>query len=162
MTEFRTPLDDIRFAMRHVADADAIAAYEAFAHADADMVDGLLEEAGRFFEEVFAPTNRDGDTVGTVWNPDGSVTTAPGFLRRTANSSKRVGPVSGFPRCTAAVVSAARWHCCAGDDHCINMALALCPLLTQGAIEALMHHGDETQKETYLQKLVSRGRGRER
>ena len=56
MTDFRTPLDDIRFAMRHVADADAVAAYEAFAHADADMVDGLLAEAGRFFDEVFAPT----------------------------------------------------------------------------------------------------------
>jgi len=156
MTDFRTPLDDIRFAMRHVADADAVAAYDAFAHADADMVDGLLAEAGRFFDEVFAPTNRDGDTVGTTWNPDGSITTAPGFATAYGKLVEagwagigfpEVYGGGGFPQLVGTAVQEM--------TTAANMALALCPLLTQGAIEALMHHGDEMQKEIYLQKLVS-------
>lgn len=103
MTEFRTPLDDIRFAMRHVADADAIAAYEAFAHADADMVDGLLEEAGRFSKRYSLRPTETATRSAQSGTRMEALPPHPVSLRRTANSSKRVGPVSGFPRCTAAV-----------------------------------------------------------
>ena len=79
MSDFRSPIEDITFTLRHVADLDALAKLEGYEHADPDLIDGLVAEAGRFFDEVVAPTNRDGDTVSTKLNEDGSITTAPGF-----------------------------------------------------------------------------------
>ena len=74
MTDFRTPIEDITFALRHVADLDSLAKLDGYEHADPELIDGLVAEAGRFFDEVVAPTNRDGDTVGTKLNADGSIT----------------------------------------------------------------------------------------
>ncbi|MEK9526471.1 MAG: acyl-CoA dehydrogenase N-terminal domain-containing protein, partial [Acidimicrobiaceae bacterium] len=68
MSDFRSPIEDITFTLRHVADLDALAKLEGYEHADPDLIDGLVAEAGRFFDEVVAPTNRDGDTVGTKLN----------------------------------------------------------------------------------------------
>ena len=156
MTDFRSPLDDIRFALRHVADVDSISAYEAYAHADTDMIDGLLDEAGRFFDEVVAPTNRDGDTAGTQWNADGSVTTAPGFQKAYRQLVEAGWTGIGFPSEYGGggfpwVLNTALQEI----TNAANMAFGLAPLLTQGAIEAIMHHGDETQRETYLEKLIT-------
>ncbi|MCP4226055.1 MAG: hypothetical protein GY773_22190, partial [Actinomycetia bacterium] len=80
MTDYRAPLDDIRFALRQVADLGGLAELDDFAHADPDLVDGLLDEAARFIEQVVAPTNRDGDTVGSQRNGDGTVSAAPGAI----------------------------------------------------------------------------------
>ena len=74
MSDFRSPIADISFSLRHVADLDALAKLDGYEHADPELIDGLLEEAGRFFDEVVAPTNRDGDTVGTKLHDDGSIT----------------------------------------------------------------------------------------
>ena len=80
MSDYRAPIDEIRHTLRHVAGLDGIAELAGFEHSDRATVDGLLDEAGRFFEEVFAPLNREGDLVGSVRNDDGSVTTPPGFV----------------------------------------------------------------------------------
>ena len=156
MTDFRSPLADIRFALRHVADVASMSAYAAYAHADADMIDGLLEEAGRFFDEVVAPTNRDGDTAGTQWNPDGSVTTAPGFQKAYAQLVEAGWTGVGFPEEYGG--GGFPWLLSTAIQEittAANMAFGLAPLLTQGAIEAIMHHGDEAQREIYLEKLVT-------
>ncbi len=156
MSDFRSPIEDIMFTLRHVADLDALAKLEGYEHADPDLIDGLVAEAGRFFDEVVAPTNRDGDTVGTKLNEDGSITTAPGFAaaygKLVESGWNGIGfPEAygggGFPQLLSTAVEEM--------TTTANMAFALGPLLSRGAIEAIMHHGDESQKEIYLQKLVS-------
>src|SRR4051794_28411968 len=77
--EYRPPLGDIGFVLRHVVDYEAIAELEPYKHADIDTVLALLEEAGRFMAEVVAPTNKPGDEQGSQRRPDGSVVTPEGF-----------------------------------------------------------------------------------
>ena len=72
MTTYTPPVDDIRFVMHQVADLAGILATERFAHVDADTVDAVVEEVGRFMAEEVAPTNVDGDRIGSNWQPDGT------------------------------------------------------------------------------------------
>ncbi len=156
MTAYRSPLDDIRHTLRHAADLASVTALDGFEHSDEATVDGLLDEAGRFFDEVFAPLNRDGDLIGSVLNEDGSVTTPPGF-----DDAYRRYVEAGW-----STVGAPPEHGGGGFPWIVNLALqdmmtaanisfSLCPLLTQGAIDALLHFGTEAQKETYLRKMVT-------
>ena len=156
MTEYRAPLDEIRFTLRHVADLDALGSLEGFEHSDPDLVDGLLDESARFFEQVVAPTNRDGDLVGSQRNEDGSVTAAPGLAKvyeqhvaagwnGVAMPAEHGG--GGFPWLLGIAVQEMLASA--------NMGYSLCPLLTQAAIDALIHHGSESQRQTYLPKMVT-------
>src|SRR4051794_19226967 len=77
--EYTPPLRDIRYVMDEVSDLGAIVATERFAHVDADTIHDVLAEVGRFVGEVVAPTNRDGDTVGSRRQPDGTVVTPDSF-----------------------------------------------------------------------------------
>ena len=79
MTTYTPPVDDIRFVMHQVADLAGILATERFAHVDADTVDAVVEEVGRFMAEEVAPTNVDGDRIGSQWQPDGPGVTPPSF-----------------------------------------------------------------------------------
>ena len=79
MNEYVPPLRDIAFVMEHVADLDEIVRSEAFGHVDVPTIHAVLEEVGRFMADVIAPTNRDGDTIGSRWQPDGSVVTPDSF-----------------------------------------------------------------------------------
>ena len=97
---------------------------------------------------MVAPTNRDGDTVGTKLNEDGSITTAPGFAEAYGKLVEsgwngigfpEVYGGGGFPQLLSTAVEEM--------TTTANMAFALGPLLSRGAIEAIMHHGDESQKE---------------
>ncbi len=156
MTEFRAPLDDIRFALRCVADLDGLASLATFAHADPDLCDSLLDEAARFIEEVVAPTNRDGDTVGSQRNADGSVTAAPGAAKAYTQCIEAGWCGIGFPEEYGG--GGFPWLLSTAVQEMLNsanMAFSLCPLLTQGAIDALLHHGSEEQKETYLPKMIT-------
>jgi len=156
VSAYRAPTDEIRHALRHVADLDAVVSLPGFEHSDAATVDGLLDEAGRFFEQTLAPLNRDGDVVGSVRNDDGSITTPPGFVdayRRYVDAGwSTVGfppeyDGGGFPW----VVNLAIQEMMTSA----NFSFSLCPMLTQGAIDALLHYGTEDQKETYLRKMVA-------
>jgi alkylation response protein AidB-like acyl-CoA dehydrogenase len=156
VSAFRVPLADIRFALRRIADLDGLAALPDFGHAEPDMVDGLLDEAARFAEEVIAPINRDGDTVGAVLNDDGTVTTAPGFVdayKKYVEAGWGALPLDpdydggGFPHLLGLAVEEMLASA--------SMAFSLCPLLTQGAINMLTHHGSEEQKEVYLRRMVT-------
>ncbi len=156
MTEYKAPLDEIRFTLRQVADLDALARLEGFEHTDPELVDGLLDEAARFFEQVVAPTNRDGDTIGSKRNDDGSVTAAPGlakaYQQHVAAGWNGVGMPAehgggGFPWLLGLAVQEMLASA--------NMGYSLCSILTQAAIDALLNHGSEEQKETYLAKMVT-------
>ncbi|MEP6842830.1 MAG: acyl-CoA dehydrogenase, partial [Pseudolysinimonas sp.] len=156
MTDYRAPVSDLAFILEHIVDYDEIAEFPGFEHADLDTVTGLLSDAGDFAAEVVAPTNRAGDIEGAVRNPDATVTTPSGF-RQAYSKLVDAGWGSlpfpeefeggGFP----VVVGLAIQEMLLGA----NMAFALCPLLTQGAIDALLHYGSDEQKKRYLPHMVS-------
>ncbi|HEY4226310.1 MAG TPA: acyl-CoA dehydrogenase [Pseudolysinimonas sp.] len=156
MSDYRPPISDLAFILEHIVEYDEIAQYPGFEHADLDTVVGLLSEAGAFASEVVGPTNRAGDTQGAVRNADATVTTSPGFKEAYAKLVD-AGWASlpfpeefdggGFP----AVVGLAIQEMLLGA----NMAFSLAPLLTQGAIDALLHYGSDEQKSRYLPHMVS-------
>ena len=156
MHEYVPPLRDIAFVMKHVAGLDEIVATDAFGHVDAATIDAVLAEVGRFMADVIAPTNRDGDTVGSRWQPDGSVVDTDSFkpaYSKWVGSGFGAMPFDpafgggGFPWISAIAVQEM--------STSANMALSLCPLLTQGAIEVLAHHGSEAQQAAYLPRMLT-------
>ena len=156
MHEFVPPLRDIAFVMQHVAGLDEIVATDAFGHVDIPTIHAVLDEVGRFMADVIAPTNREGDIIGARWQTDGSVNTPEAFkpaYSKWVGSGFGAMPFDptygggGFPWITAIAVQEML--------TAANMALSLCPLLTQGAIEALMHHGSDAQKAIYLPRMLS-------
>jgi 3-(methylthio)propanoyl-CoA dehydrogenase len=156
MSEFRPPIADLTFALEHVVGYDQIAQLPGFEHADLDTVVEVLSEAGDFMAEVVAPTNRAGDLEGSRLNADGTVTTPTGFKEAYAAFVEAGwGSVplpeefggGGFPRTIGLALQELEMEA--------NMAFSLAPLLTQGAIEALLGYGTDEQKQQWLPKMVS-------
>lgn len=156
MADYSAPLDDIRFVLDHVADLGDLAGMDGFEHARPDMVHGVLEECARFMENEVAPLNRIGDEQGSVWHQDHTVTTPDGFIDAyQAYVAAGWGGVpfpeiyggGGFPW----LVGVAMQEILTASNEAFSMA----PLLTQGAIDALVEHGDEIQRETFLPKMVT-------
>jgi alkylation response protein AidB-like acyl-CoA dehydrogenase len=155
MDGYRAPLDDIRFTLEHVAPLTSLSSRSVFAHADLETVVGLLDEAGRFAEEVVAPTNRDGDREGARL-VDGHVVTPDSFhgayTRYVASGwgamqhPDDVGG-GGFPLLASTAVKELITSA--------NMAFSLNPLLTTGAVHLLTHHGSEEQRARYLPRMVT-------
>jgi len=156
MADYSAPLADIRFVLRHVAGLGDLTSLEGFEHADPDVVDGVLEECARFMENEVAPLNRVGDVETSVWHPDGTVTTPTGFI--AAYRAYVAGGWGGVPFPEAYGGGGFPWLVGIAMQEMLtasNEAFSMAPLLTQGAIDALLAHGDETQKETWLPKMVS-------
>jgi 3-(methylsulfanyl)propanoyl-CoA dehydrogenase len=156
MTDYSAPLADMRFVLENVVDLPALASLTGFEHAEPEMVYGVLEESGRFFAQEFGPLNRVGDTQHSRRNEDGTVGTPDGFRRayqRYVDAGWAGVPFpatyggGGFPWLVATamqeMITAA------------NMGFSLCPLLTQGAIDMLLHYGSEEQREVYLPRMVT-------
>ena len=155
MSEYCAPLKDIRFVMQELAGMEQVVALPGCEEATPDVVDAILEEAARFSAEVLSPLNRIGDTNGAKWK-DTVVTTTPGFKEAyrqfVDNGWNGLGcdpefGGQGLPRLLSTAVSE-MWKAS-------NHAFSLCPMLTQGAIEALMIAGTDEQKAAYLPNLVS-------
>jgi len=157
MSPYSPPLRDVRFTLEHLVDLPALSKLAPFAQADLETVSGLLEEYGRFVADVLAPLDRGGDTVGSRHDPGADrVTTPPGFVdayHRYVDAGWGSVPFpvehggGGFPWLVAVAMQEMLTSA--------NMGFSLCPLLTQGAIEMLSHHGSEEQQERYLRKMVS-------
>jgi alkylation response protein AidB-like acyl-CoA dehydrogenase len=155
MSDYRSPVQDALFTLRHVGSLEELSKTERFAHADVDTVASVLEEMGRFMNEVWAPTNALGDREGLTWSPEG-VTTPESFKPAYAkyveagwqglNAEVEYGG-AGFPESVAA--------CTSEFTIGANGALSMCPGLTIGAVECLQEWGSEAQKEVYLRKLVT-------
>ncbi len=155
MSEYVAPLRDMRFVMQELAGLDQIVSLPGCEEASADVVDAILDEAAKFAGEVISPLNRVGDTDGAKWK-ETVVTTSPGFKEAyrqfVDNGWNGLGcdpefGGQGLPRLLSTAVSE-MWK---GANH----AFSLCPMLTQGAIEALMIAGTDEQKAAYLPNLVS-------
>jgi alkylation response protein AidB-like acyl-CoA dehydrogenase len=155
MAEYTAPLQQMRFTVEHLAEFNAVAGLQAFSAVDTDTVEAILEEAGRFAGGVLAPINWTGDRKG-VQVVDKAVQVPAEFAE--AYDKFRDGGWSGIaadpdfggqglPK-TLSVACDEMWAAA-------NVAFALCPELSQGAILALDRHGSEELKARYLGKLVS-------
>ncbi len=155
MSEYRAPTADMLFVLEHIADLTQLATHEGYEQADLDTVEGLLAEAARFMEEQLVPLNRKGDEEGVVvkngqiFHPEGFADAYTRFVEAGWNgiSMDENHGGGGMPWCVGLAVQEMM--------TASNMAFSLCPLLTQGAIDAISHHADETLQEIYLPKMVS-------
>jgi alkylation response protein AidB-like acyl-CoA dehydrogenase len=155
MSEYVAPLKDIRFVMQELAGLDQVVALPGCEEASHDVIDAILDEAAKFAGAVLSPLNRVGDREGAKWK-DTVVTTSPGFKEAyrqfVDNGWNGLGcdpefGGQGLPKLLSTAVSE-MWKAA-------NHAFSLCPMLTQGAIEALMIAGTDAQKLAYLPNLVS-------
>ena len=152
---YKAPLKDMLFGIQHLAQIDEIAKIPAFADAGFDTAQAVLEEAAKFNEGVLAPLNWEGDKNPSSFK-DGKVTTTPGF--KDAFKQFVAGGWQGLQHPTEyggqglpKTIGAA----CIEMVNSANMSFALCPLLSDGAIEALLTAGSDQLKATFLDKLVS-------
>ncbi|HEX5946743.1 MAG TPA: acyl-CoA dehydrogenase C-terminal domain-containing protein [Acidimicrobiales bacterium] len=156
MPDYSAPLDDMRFVLENIVDLPALATLPGFEHAEPEMVYGVLEESGRFFSQEFAPLNQVGDTQHSRRNPDGTVSTPDGF--RQAYERYVAAGWAGVPFPAEYGGGGFPWLVAIAMQEMLtaaNMGFSLCPLLTQGAIDMLLHYGSEEQREVYLPKMVS-------
>jgi len=150
---YRAPVRDLVFALNEAAEFGRLA--KLFPAADAEVVSAVLEAAGGLCAGVLAPLNRAGDIHGASFE-NGAVRAAPGFAdayRQFASggwnglSADPAYGGQGLPRALEVAVFEM--------VQSANMAFGLCPMLTLGAIEAIVRHGSDRQKALYLPRLVS-------
>ena len=152
---YRAPVKDMLFCMNELAALDEVARLPGFEDAGRDTAQAVLEECAKFTEGVLAPLNGEGDKNPSTWK-DGHVTTTAGFkeafrqfgeggwqgLQHPADFGGQ-----GLPKTIGAA--------CIEMLNSANMSFALCPLLTDGAIEALLTAGSPQQQALYLPKMIS-------
>ncbi len=148
-------MKDALFTLRHIGMLDELAKTDLFSHADLDTVTEVLEQQGRFMQEVFAPINAEGDREGLTWSPDG--VTTPGAFKGAYKKFVDAGwqGLAAEPDYGGAGFPESTFSCAMEFMTAANGALAMCPGLTSGAIEAVQVWGNEAQKERYLRKLVT-------
>ncbi len=155
MPTYKAPVDDALFLLNEVFHLDRYGNLPGFSDASPDIVAAVLGEAGKFAEEVLTPLNRVGDSEGCTRHDDGSVTTPTGFKQayKQLTEGGWIGisaPAEfggqGLPSTLTAIVN--EFFCSA------NMAFAMYPGLTQGAIAAILTHASPAIKEKYLPKMI--------
>jgi 3-(methylthio)propanoyl-CoA dehydrogenase len=154
MSEYKAPVRDMRFVLNELAGLADVARLPGCEEVTAELVDQILEESAKFSSEVLAPLNRSGDEEGSKW-AEGKVTTPKGFKEaykkfieggwNALQFPSEFGG-QGLPKLVAAPVME-MWKSA-------NLSFSLCPLLTTGAVEALLLRGSPALKKTYLPKMV--------
>ncbi len=152
---FTAPVKDMLFNLQHLANIDEIATIPGFEDAGLETAQAVLEECAKFNEGMVAPLNWEGDKNPSSWK-DGVVTTTPGFKEaykqyceggwQSLQHPAEFGG-QGLPKAIGAA--------CGEILNAANLSFALCPLLTDGAIEALLTAGSDELKAIYLEKLIS-------
>jgi acyl-CoA dehydrogenase len=155
MPDYTPPIKDMRFAIHELAGLAEILQLPAFADVDAETIDQVLEEAGKFAKDVLAPLNESGD-LAKCHVENRAVVVADGFADayrqfvdngwQSVSAATEFGGM-GLPE-TASTAAVEMWHSA-------NLAFALCPLLTAGAIVALEAHGSAELRSRFLSRLVS-------
>jgi len=153
---YTAPLKDMLFNIEHLARIDQIAQIPGFEDAGLETAQAVLEECAKLNQDVIAPLNWEGDKNPSFHHDGNRVTTTPGFkeafkqyaeggwqgLQHPADFGGQ-----GLPKTIGAA--------CGEMLNSANMSFALCPLLTDGAIEALLTAGSDDMKAKYLEKLIS-------
>ncbi len=155
MPDYTPPIRDIRFLLDHVISLEQLLKLEPFQGLDEGAVHDVVDGFGQLMAEVWAPTNEVGDREGSHVEGD-TVRLATGFAEAYdayreagwgAVPFEEVYGGGGFPWTVGTVMQEL--------INSANMALAMLPTLTQGAIDAILHHGSEEQKEVFLLKMIS-------
>ena len=154
MSTYQAPLKDMKFVLHELAGLEDLAKLPGYQEASPDTVDAILEEASKFAAGVLDPINYSGDQEGSKW-ADGAVRTPKGFreaYKQFCEGGWNALPFEaewggqGLPRLVSTPVQE-MWKSA-------NLSFSLCPLLTQGAIEALLLRGSEELQRRYLPKMV--------
>jgi len=152
---YKAPVKDMLFNMQHLADLEQVAQLPGFEDAGLETAQAVLEECAKLNEDVVAPLNWEGDKYPSSFH-DGKVTTTPGF--KQAFKQYAEGGWQGLQHPTdfggqglPKTIGAA----CGEILNSANLSFALCPLLTDGAIEALLTAGNDVQQALYLPKMIS-------
>ena len=154
MSTYSAPVRDMQFAMNELAGLEAVTQLPGYEESSPDLVEAIIDEAGKFASEVIDPINPVGDRQGCTWK-DGEVTAADGYKEayklfvETGWNAMPCGTEFGGQGLPTLVSTAVQemWKSA-------SISFALCPMLTTGAIEAISHHGSEELKSTYLPKMV--------
>ncbi|MGB7433137.1 MAG: acyl-CoA dehydrogenase, partial [Ahrensia sp.] len=155
MPTYHAPVDDTLFILNDVLKYEKYNNLPGFADATPDIVEAVLREAGRVAEEVFFPLNQIGDQEGCTRHDDGTVTTPKGFKQAYEQYKEGGWMGLGFPEEFGGQNLPYTLHTAVGEYFSsANMAFAMYPGLTQGAMAAIEVHGSQEQKETYLPKMV--------
>ena len=152
---YRAPIEDFRFVFEHLAGMPDLLKLDAYSAIEPDLIDAVLEENAKFTEEVIAPTNWDGDQHPPTY--------AQGVVRMPESFKKAFGHFieggwqglrhpdqfggQGLPRLLAAATTE--------NLYAANVSFSLCPMLTDGVIEALLLTGSEALKQRYVPALVA-------
>jgi len=155
MADYKAPISEINFVINDLFNISKLTSIPEFAEATPELIDAVVEEAGKFAAEVFAPLNRVGD-IQHSRAKDGEVTTPEGFKEAyqlfvdngwmsLAQNPDFGG--QGLPF-TVHMIASEFWNSA-------NTSMALCPMLTAGAIDAFAAHASESLQQTYLPKLIS-------
>ncbi|MDE2398144.1 MAG: acyl-CoA dehydrogenase [Burkholderiales bacterium] len=152
---YRAPIKDMLFVMKELAGIDAVAELPGHEEAGYDTAAAVLEECAKLSEGVIAPLNEAGDKNPSSFR-DGVVTTTPGFkdaFRQFAAGGWQglQHPLDfggqGLPKLIGAA--------CVEMLNSANLSFSLCPLLTDGAIEALLTAGSDEQKQAYIPQMIA-------
>ena len=156
MPIYKAPVEDVQFLLNDVFQIERYNNLPGFADASADVIEAVLGEAAKLCEEVVQPTNRVGDVEGCTRHDDGSVTT-PAAFKEAFKQYRDGGWVGisapaefggqGLPMTLTTIINEFL--------DSANMAFAMYPLLTQGAIAALIVHGSPDQKAKFLPQMVA-------
>ena len=155
MSAYKAPLNEFMFLLKHLVNYDAHAELPGYEEVGMEMVEAILPEAAKFFENIIAPTNLETDQQGTRLN-DGEVQIAPVIKGLGAQMSQagwtglggsKDYDGSGFPGVVDLAVQEML--------QSANMSLSLLPLLTKGVIHALSLYGTDLQKQLFLTHLTN-------
>ena len=155
MTAYKAPINEFIFLLKHLVNYDAHAELPGYEEVGMEMVEAVLPEAAKFFENIIAPTNLEADHQGTQLN-DGEVAIAPAIKGLGAQMSdagwtglggSKDYDGSGFPGVVDLAVQEML--------QSANMSLSLLPLLTKGVIHALSLYGTDLQKQLFLPNLTN-------
>jgi 3-(methylthio)propanoyl-CoA dehydrogenase len=153
---YQAPVKDMMFNIQHLAGLEQLTEIEAFADAGLDTAQAVLEECAKFTQNVVAPLNYPSDVAPSYWEAGNKVTASKGF--KEAYTQFCTGGWQGLqhpPEYGGQGLPKTIGAACVEMLHSASLSFALCPMLTDGAIEALLTAGSDELKATYLEKLVS-------
>ncbi|MCC7006096.1 MAG: acyl-CoA dehydrogenase [Ottowia sp.] len=149
------PIKDMLFVMHNLADLSAVCALPDFSDTEPELAQAVLDEAAKFSQSIFSPLNQSGDQYPSTYK-DGAVTTSPGFKKAFSQfcqagwqsmvHPQRLGG-QGLPRLIA--------NACNEMFNAANLSLSLCPMLSDGVIEALLAVGSTAQQQQIIPALMT-------